>query len=289
VCVNKLVIEGVNDIKTTNKDLFNQLHPEKNKNLNISTISTGSHKKVWWICEKGHEWQTSVEKRSKNNNNCPICLNKKLLTGFNDVLTKDKKLANQWHPKLNRLKPDKVIYGSHLKIWWLCEKGHEWQAKISNRIIGTDCPFCNSKKIQINENDLKTKFPLISNQWNYKKNINLRPEQFLPGSNTRVWWVCEKGHEWRTQIIHRTRGSNCPYCNNKKILTNYNDLAFLNPEILKMWNYKLNNKVNPSLVSPGSHIQVWWICQNGHQWKSQINYMVKTNKCPKCSKKIKII
>ena len=52
-------------------------------------------------------------------------------------------LAKQWHPTKNgNLKPDKVISGCHDKVWWVCDRGHEWQATIANRASGRDCPVC---------------------------------------------------------------------------------------------------------------------------------------------------
>jgi hypothetical protein len=43
-------------------------------------------------------------------------------------------LAAQWHPVKNGdLTPEDVTPGSKKKVWWLCEKGHEWQARMSVR------------------------------------------------------------------------------------------------------------------------------------------------------------
>jgi len=32
------------------------------------------------------------------------------------------------------------------KIWWKCEKGHEWQATVSNGNDSRGCPYCAAKK-----------------------------------------------------------------------------------------------------------------------------------------------
>ena len=37
-----------------------------------------------------------------------------------------------------------VTYGSGKKVWWLCPKGHEYQATLLHRSQGTNCPHCNS-------------------------------------------------------------------------------------------------------------------------------------------------
>ena len=45
---------------------------EKNGDLKPTDVTKGSDKKVWWKCEKGHSWETSVCNRTKGTN-CPIC------------------------------------------------------------------------------------------------------------------------------------------------------------------------------------------------------------------------
>ena len=63
-------------------------------------------------------------------------------------------LASEWHlTKNGSLTPRDVTIGTHKKIWWKCEKGHEWKATIANRSKGVGCPQCynlsRSKKASI--------------------------------------------------------------------------------------------------------------------------------------------
>ncbi|PER41788.1 hypothetical protein CN495_33005, partial [Bacillus thuringiensis] len=30
--------------------------------------------KVWWKCEKGHEWKTEISSRTSKNTKCPYCI-----------------------------------------------------------------------------------------------------------------------------------------------------------------------------------------------------------------------
>jgi hypothetical protein len=49
----------------------------------------------------------------------------------NNFLAVPPKLAKQWHPVKNgTLTPDKIMAGSGMKVWWQCDKGHEWQTKV---------------------------------------------------------------------------------------------------------------------------------------------------------------
>ena len=52
-------------------------------------------------------------------------------------------------------------------------------------------------------------------------------------SNTKVWWICEKGHEWEALISTRSNGSQCPYCSGIEMLPGYNDLATTHPQLVK--------------------------------------------------------
>ena len=50
------------------------------------------------------------------------------------------------------------------------------------------------------------------------------------GSDRKVWWQCENGHEWQAVIKIRNRGSGCPVCAGKKVSAD-NSLSSLNPAL----------------------------------------------------------
>ena len=130
-----------------NKVLVREWNYKKNKDIDINKITSGSHKKVWWICSKHHEWEADVSSRYKGHG-CPYCNNLKALAGYNDLATINPKLAKEWNYEKNgNLKPSDVLPGSHKKVWWICSKGHEWDAVINNRTNGYNkCPFCKDEK-----------------------------------------------------------------------------------------------------------------------------------------------
>ena len=71
------------------------------------------------------------------------------------------------------------------------------------------------KNTEVKDNILKTLFPEIANEWHSTKNGELKPEDFTPGSNKKVWWLCPKGHEYDSRLGSRTRKekpSGCPHC-----------------------------------------------------------------------------
>lgn len=60
-----------NCLATVNPGLAKQWHPTKNENLTPKIVARKSNKKVWWLCEQGHEWQMKVNNRISLN--CPYC------------------------------------------------------------------------------------------------------------------------------------------------------------------------------------------------------------------------
>ena len=57
-CSNKKVLEGYNDLTTTNPSIAKEWNFKRNALL-PTEIQSGSNKKVWWICPNGHEYEAS--------------------------------------------------------------------------------------------------------------------------------------------------------------------------------------------------------------------------------------
>lgn len=288
-CIKKLVLPGENDLASQHPELAAQWHPAKNAPLTPERVSLGSHKVIWWRCPKGHEWQVMVKTRVFGAG-CPVCANRAVLPGQNDLETTHPVLAAQWHPTKNGgLTPQSVTAGTHRKVWWRCEIGHEWQAAVSSRAAGVGCPVCAGKQVLLGENDLASRFPGIAAQWNEAHNGTLTPEQISAYSNRRVWWRCERGHEWQAAVGSRTKaGSGCPYCTNRKVLAGFNDLATARPVLAAQWHPTLNGTLTPAMVMPGSHQKVWWQCDVGHIWKAVIHSRAGPQNCgcPVCAGRV---
>ncbi len=91
------------------------------------------------------------------------------------------------------------------------------------------------------------------------------PDFYSYGSGAIKTWKGQCGHIWEAEIKNRTRGQGCPFCNNKKILIGFNDLATTNPELLDEaygW--------NPQTVTAGSNQKKEWKGKCGHIWESVV-------------------
>lgn len=422
-CSGRMTIPGETDLATTNPEIAAEWHPIKNGVLLPNMFSSGAHKRVWWKCALGHEWQAAIYSRRQSG--CPVCsaesktsfpeqaiyfylkkiteaqnrhqiqprveidvylpelkigieydgiyfhkgiisderekrkdellrdlgiillrvkeldsapitdateltiycipcpnsveLNRvinlilqrineftnnhftidvdvdrdrgKIYTQYiesekeNSLLHVNPELAAQWHPHNNEgLTPNMVTANSNKKVWWLCEEGHEWQAVVASRNKGNGCPYCSGFLPIKGKTDLLTQNPKLALQWNPDRNGKLTPSMFSVNSNKRVWWKCEKGHEWKANINSRNYGTGCPYCANVKVLVGYNDLTTTNPEIIDEWHPTKNEKYVPTMYVAGSDKRVWWKCRNcGFEWEMQIKKRTKLGRgCPQC-------
>ena len=207
-----------------------------------------------------------------------------LIKGVNDLATKFPEIAAQWdYEKNGSLTPSDVMPYSVKKVWWRCVAGHSWPISVYARCRGDRCPYCSNRKVLSGFNDLATKFPEIAAQWDYGRNGNLAPSDVLPGTISKAWWRCHLGHVWPASVKGRVRGSGCPYCSNRKVLSGFNDLATKFPEIAAQWDYEKNGGLTPSDVMPGAATRVWWLCSLRHSWPASVNARTSGCGCPYCS------
>lgn len=94
----------------------------------------------------------------------------------------------------------------------------EWKVSVYSRhYFGTGCPYLDGKLVKKGFNDLESLQPEIANEWHPTKNRKLKPDMVPLCCAKKVWWLCEFGHEWRTEVYNRSRiGLGCPYCSGKR-------------------------------------------------------------------------
>ena len=208
------------------QDIIKEWDADKNSGIDMYKLTYGSSKEVWWKCDKGHSYKCRIAHRTIDGVGCPYCANRKLLVGYNDLLTVCPELCMDWDYDANYPKnPKDFIAGSSKAVYWSCHTcGHKWNATIDNRRQGKGCPRCAQlqriqtyKQTKIRQNgSLQNNNPILAAQWNFDKNIDLTPEDVTCQSIIKVWWRCEKGHEWQATINNRAKGKGCPYCNGER-------------------------------------------------------------------------
>lgn len=448
----KKIKKGFNDLATWCKynDKMYIIKEWSNKNeMKPENYLPHSNKEVIWehtVEQDGtefvHEWTSKISNRtSKNENGCPYCSGYKILKGYNDFKTWCEKnnmlfLLNQWnYTKNNKLQPETIAAKNNKKIWWECECGYEWSARISNRtILNRGCPRCAKERkssfqekailfyikqvfnnaedgqyydfmdrkeldiyipslklaieydgeyahrnriredlrksklcrdnqitlIRVREpecnilddnaiiyelpslyekdleiaieyiinyindtynynfninidisrdrakiyellefshkkNSLISQYPDLVDEWNYEKNIGIKPNFITPGSNRKVWWKCGCGNEWEAVIYSRVKGNGCPDCGKKKqiksaiknLISKNASLYDKNKDLADEWHPEKNGHLTPKDVTPRSGEKVWWLCLKcNHEWQQSPHQRSgkKARGCPECAK-----
>jgi hypothetical protein len=248
-------------------------HPELAKEADgwdPSEISIG-FRKLCWVCENRHRWVALVSSRQRGHG-CPYCSGRRVWVGFNDLRTKKPELAIE----LLEDDPELFTIGSHQKVSWKGKCGHIWVASIKDRALSNrGCPVCAGKKIIPGINDFKTLRPEIASEafgWD--------PELISLNSGKKLSWRCSLGHIWETRVADRAIGAGCPFCQNDKVLSGFNDLLTTDPELAAEaigW--------DPRTVTRGSDKTRMWKCSFDHRWEASIDSRRSGNGCPYCTSK----
>ena len=196
-------------------------------------------------------------------------------------------LLKEWDYKKNNVSIYEIDSRSCKKVWWICPKGHSYDATLTHRNHlekPTNCPYCSNLKTLVGYNDLATTHPELVKEWNFDKNIGLSPKSVKAGAHQKVWWIDKYGHEWQAQVSDRAiKKSKCPYCSGRKALKGVNDLESIRPDVAKEWHPVKNGDLKPDNVTTYSTKKVWWIGKCGHEWEATVVTRTSQNAgCPYC-------
>ena len=267
ICAGKKVKAGFNDLKSRFPQLAAEAH-----GWDPATVTASSGKKVEWKCPIGHIYSATIYSRtSKDSTGCPVCTNRKVLPGFNDLATTHPEIAKEafgWDPG----SISAGIGGKKLK--WLCQLGHSFDSFVYSRVAGVGCGVCSNHQIVVGINDLATTHPelaLDATDWD--------PTCFGAGSEKKFRWKCKVGHTYRTSIKSRVvQNTGCLVCSNREVLIGFNDLQTTHPEIARQaigW--------DPTTKTGESHSKVRWRCSESHEWDAMINSRTRGRGCPSCA------
>lgn len=222
----------------------NLIHEWHDKNdLNFNQVHAYSCKKVWWIGNCGHEWIAAIGSRTQGSG-CPYCRGL-LPTNKNRLSILHPEITAEWNYNKNELTPDDFTEFSNKKVWWICKNGHEWIAKVSDRVVSkTKCPYCGSRKVCA-DNCLVVFSPTLTKEWHPTKNLPLTPYDVMPKSHKIVWWICRVcGNEWDASLNNRNKKSGqtgCPQCAGmyfKKQKLLYEQIRIIFPDAKIKYNYR---------------------------------------------------
>lgn len=73
VCGHRILVSGINDLKTINPELAKQWDYDKNGEITPEKVMPSSTKKVWWLCpDCNNSWKAAISPRNAGSN-CPKC------------------------------------------------------------------------------------------------------------------------------------------------------------------------------------------------------------------------
>jgi|688.fasta_scaffold208594_1 hypothetical protein len=262
-CSGKKVLNGFNDLATTNPEVAAEAHGWDPKE-----VTAGSGRKLNWKCKDGHVWLATVANRSRGTG-CPYCSGRKVLEGKTDLATKDPILASEaygWDPKT-------LSHKSNLRRKWKCVKDHVYEASVDSRSRGRGCPYCSGNKVLVGFNDLASVNPSVAAQargWD--------PTKVSFGHTGIKEWECAQGHIFQAKVAVRNAGIGCGICSNHVIVEGINDLKTTHPELAnELINY------DPTKVSAGTKRRLLWQCKCGHSWYTTGDARRRGAGCPRCS------
>lgn len=110
--------------------------------------------------------------------------------GVDDLATMYPEILKKWDFEKNiDISPYEVLPKSSKKVWWKCEKGHSFEARIAQITTGGGCPYCTNKKVLRGYNDLATTHSDLVKEWHPTKNLPLTPYEITYGSEKKVYWL----------------------------------------------------------------------------------------------------
>jgi hypothetical protein len=274
--------------------MFSEEHPEfetyydteKNERP-FNTYSNMSNENAWWKCKKGHSFEQSIKNYSRQGRfECPVCTNKILVKGENDLESQYPDLASEFDIEKNGTTPD-MILSSHTnaEIWWKCNEGHEFQRSVWYRVNQVnDCPVCNRSFIIKGVNDFQTAYPDVVKIWDYQKN-GRGPDTISDIDTRKYSFKCTLGHQYETQLSTAINHNfECLVCTNEIVKEGINSLLDTHEELAKEFSPKEERK--PYEFNKNYSYSIKWKCPtcNG-EYRYPINKReFGDDSCPYCNK-----
>jgi hypothetical protein len=276
-----------NNLEVMFPEIAKEWHPTKNGKLTPRDVTPGSsHHKVWWLCPKGHNYDSIPKSRTgKKKHGCPYCTRSTSVPEIR-IFSELKWLFDDVNSrfKIDTTEIDIFLSKFNLAIeydGWYYHKDRKEKDLEKNIFLST-------QKIhffRVREQPLE----LLS-----KKDLNVSQDSISKSD--------------LNEVLKRIY----PFVDNehKKKINDYFDIpAFVNEDLFKKyvsyfpspfpekailkthplisaeWDYVKNYPLTPENFSSGNHFKAGWLCSKGHSYEARIYSRTGQNKtgCPYCS------
>ena len=148
-CSGLKLMKGFNDLSSCYPELSREWS-EKNGRLLPEDVNERSTKNVWWKCGTcGYEYKAVIKSRV-HGLKCPVCTQRAVLAGYNDLATTDPELVLEWDYDANERKPTEISRLSQYPVWWKGACGHKWKDKVFCRAVErARCIYCEKEFVQV--------------------------------------------------------------------------------------------------------------------------------------------
>jgi hypothetical protein len=211
-----------------------------------------NRRKATYICKNNHEW--SADASNIATSWCKQCSKNKPITQY-----EVEKLISKLGGKLLSSYTNNLI-----KISIECNEGHVWETSFSHiKHSNSWCPKCSNNVPPTQE--MVEQYAIEKYGTCLSTYVN---------SKTKMQWVCELGHVWKSDYNHIRGGDWCPQCSVTRKPTQ---------KEVNMLAKKVGGKCLSKYIN--SKTKMNWVCSNGHTWKAVYNTIKRGSWCPHCRNK----
>ncbi|MET4705626.1 hypothetical protein ABIB54_003131 [Frigoribacterium sp. UYMn621] len=283
-CTGREIQPGVNDLASRAPKIGAELAIKENGGTRPENIAVSDRRDYFWQCpvDSRHVYPASPSNRVHAKSTCPICLNRLILPGINDVATTHPATTADWDPAaLEQDPPTKFSAGSKKWIPFLCPNGHHITMAIVDRVTAGKCPDCIKLDTRSSRDGLPITHPDIAEQWHPTLNGDNLPGDFTHGSRFSVWWDCPNGHPYQQRIERKVNGYGCPICTRRTFRSGGNDIATLHPTLAPEFHPYMNG-VRTAAETKAGVGRYWWRCGNNHKTQQSIVHRYESKGCTEC-------
>ena len=218
-CANQKVGEGYNDLESQLPELLSMWDYDKNVIKPSEISATNQNRLVWFKCSNGHSFESTVSQvryaQKYKTKGCPICANKKIEKGINDIFSVRPDLRYVFPYEINEdIDTDCIGAGSFKEMNCYCENpdcDNIFSTAIYNWVNGLVrfCPDCREVGISYEAHelaevirgfgfDVEEEVPL----WGDKRRVDiLIPEKKLVIEYNGLYWHNEeiRGKNWHKE------------------------------------------------------------------------------------------
>ena len=222
------------------------------------------------------------------NNDCQICFNKSFASHEKAKYWSNKNISN----------PRKEFKRTTKVFWFDCDCcTHDFSKSLDAISNKKWCPYCAHRKLCEDETCVEcfnNSFASHRKSKYWSKKNKLHPRQIFTGTQTKFWFDCKCGHDFK--ICLNMVGKNwCPYCcRTPKLLCEDKtcqqcfDKSFASHRKAKYWSDK--NKLSPRQVFLNQNSPKFWFnCKCGHEIQKVLNSISNDAWCPYCSSPPKLL